>query len=456
MEVVVRKYGGSSLSTFNKVLAIAERTAATRLDGHPLVMVVSARGDTTDDLLRAVDEVSGQVRAPEVGREIDQLLATGECASAALLALAISRLGVPAVSLTGAQAGIRARGNPGCGVIAEVCGGRVGQLLAEGAIPVVTGFQGITDSGDVITLGRGGSDTTAVAMAVALAAQGCEIYTDVDGVFTADPRVVPEARRLASVEAGTMAEMAFAGARVLHSRAVELAGISGIAIHVRNALGRAPGTLISPLPLSPPAARRGEGNPMLENDGAVCAIVHDLDVARVLVHSPKGRTDLAGDVLTALADLPIPIDMVARSGPSEDEFRMGFTIRRGDIDLVRLALADITARSIASLRVDDDLGKVSVVGMGLLSRPGYAARMISALTAEDIATSWISTSQLRTSAIIARHRVIRAVEVLHREFAADLSVGLRVGPSAGMKDSRVGPMGSMTLARTGTQATPLS
>jgi aspartate kinase len=410
MEVVVQKYGGSSLSTFSKVLTIAEHTAAARRDGRPLVVVVSARGDTTDDLLRAVDEVSGQARSPEVGREIDQLLATGECASAALLALAVSRLGVPAVSLTGAQAGILAEGNPGCGVIAEVRAWRVRRLLAEGVIPVVTGFQGVTSGGDVITLGRGGSDTTAVAMAAVLAARGCEIYTDVDGVFTADPRVVPEARRLASVDVGTMAEMAFAGARVLHSRAVELAGISGIEIHVRSSFARGPGTIIS----------KRAGDSMLENDGAISAIVHDLDVARVLVHSRAGRTDLAVDVLSALASLSIPIDMVARSGPCEEEFRMGFTIRRGDIDLIRLALADITGRSLASLRVDDDLGKVSVIGMGLLSRPEYAARMIAALAAEEITTSWISTSQLRASAIVARHRVIRAVEVLHREFAADL------------------------------------
>jgi len=419
MDVVVQKYGGSSLSTFNKLQTIAEYTAAARRNGRPPVVVVSARGDTTDDLLRAVDEVSGQVLSPMVGREIDQLLATGECASAALLALAISRLGVPALSLTGAQAGIRAQGNPGSGVIAEVRADRVRRLLAEGVIPVVTGFQGITGCGDVITLGRGGSDTTAVAMAAVLAA-GCEIYTDVDGVFTADPRVVPEARRLESVDVGTMAEMAFAGARVLHSRAVELAGISRIELRVRGSFSRGPGTLISLPPVPGAAASDREGDFMLENDGAISAIVHDLDVARVLVHSRLGRTDLAADVLSALASLAVPIDMVARSGPSEEEFRMGFTIARGDIDRIRLALADVTARSQAALRVDDDLGKVSVVGMGLLSRPEYAARMISALAAEEITTSWISTSQLRASAIVGRHRVVRAVEVLHREFAVDL------------------------------------
>jgi aspartate kinase len=420
MEVVVRKYGGSSLSTFSKVLTIAEYTATARRAGRPPVVVVSARGDTTDDLLRAVDEVSGQILSPEAGREIDQLLATGECASAALLALAISRLGVRAVSLTGAQAGIFAQGNPGCGVITEVRADRVRQLLADGVIPAVTGFQGTTTRGDVITLGRGGSDTTAVAMASALTAWGCEIYTDVDGIFTADPRVVPEAGLLSSVDVGTMAEMAFAGARVLHSRAVELAGIGRVEIRVRGSFSRGPGTLISLPPRPGPATPYREGNSMLENDGAISAIVHDLDVARVLVHSRLGQTDLAVDVLSALAGLAIPIDMVARSGPSEEEFRMGFTIRSDDIDRIRLALTDLTVRSQVSLRVDDDLGKVSVVGMGLLSRPEYAARMISALAAEGITTSWISTSQLRASAIVARHRVIHAVEVLHREFRADL------------------------------------
>ncbi|HXA59561.1 MAG TPA: aspartate kinase [Streptosporangiaceae bacterium] len=420
MEVVVRKYGGSSLSTFNKVLAVAEFTAAAMRAGRSLVLVVSAQGDTTDNLLRAVDEVSGQVRSPTVAREIDQLLATGECASAALLALAIRRLGVPAMSLTGAQAGIRAEGNPGSGVISHVRAGRVRRLLAEGIIPVVTGFQGITTGSDVITLGRGGSDTTAVAMAAVLGARSCEIYTDVAGVFAADPRIVSEARRLVSVDLSTMAEMAFAGARVLHSRAVELAMIYGVEIQVRSSLTHGPGTLIS----LPPRA----DDPMLENDGAISAIVHDLDVARVLVHSRAARTDLAAEVLSALAGLSIPIDMVARSGPYEDEFRMGFTIGRADIDRLRLALAAITAGPTVSLRVDDELGKVSVVGIGLLSRPEYAARMITALSAEGITTSWISTSQLRASAIVARHRVIRAVEVLYREFAADLAAPPALSP----------------------------
>lgn len=421
MEVVVQKYGGSSLSTFTKVLAVAEHAAAARMAGVPLAVVVSARGDATDDLLRTVDEVSGQVRSPEVGREIDQLLATGECASAALLALAIDRFGVPAVSLTAGQAGILAQGNPGSGVIAEVRADRVRQLLAAGSIPVVTGFQGLTPRGDVITLGRGGSDTTAVAIAAGLAARTCEIYTDVDGVFTADPRVVPDAVRLPVIDSGIMAEMAFAGARVLHTRAVELAAIRGVSIHVRSSLTRGPGTFICPDGSSSPATSRAEGEPMLENDGALSAIVHDLDVARVLVHSQSGRTDLAAELMPALADLTIPIDMVARSGPAEEEFRMGFTIRRGDIDLVRMALADVTARCGASVRVDDDLGKVSIIGMGLLSRPEYASRMIAALAGEGITTSWISTSQLRASAIIARHRIIRAVEVLHHEFTAELA-----------------------------------
>ncbi len=422
MEVVVQKYGGSSLSTFAKVLAAGEHAAAVRLAGVPLIIVVSARGDATDDLLRTVDEVSGQIRSPEVGREIDQLLATGECASAALLALAIGRFGVPAMSLTASQAGILATGHPGSGVITEVRAERVRQLLAAGRVPVVTGFQGLTPQGDIITLGRGGSDTTAVAMAAAMAASTCEIYTDVDGVFTADPRVVPDAFRLPAVDSGIMAEMAFAGARVLHARAVELAAIRGVRIQVRSSLTRGPGTFILPTRSSFPAMSEAEGESMLEHDGALSAIVHDLDVARVLVHSRYGRTDLAAELMPALADMTIPIDMVARSGPAEEEFRMGFTIRRGDADLVRTALADVMARCGASVRVDDDLGKVSVIGMGLLSRPEYASRMIAALAAEGITTSWISTSQLRASAIIARHRVIRAVEVLHHEFAAELAV----------------------------------
>ncbi|WP_234380092.1 aspartate kinase [Streptomyces sp. CMB-StM0423] len=402
MAVLVQKYGGTSLQTLDRVRRAALRIEEAWRRGPSVAVVVSARGGRTDELLR----LAADVGAPAASRELDQLLAVGEAESAALMALTLGAMGVPAVSLTGAQAGIRTTDRHGDALVSGIGAERVRAALAGGRVAVVTGFQGVDGAGDVATLGRGGSDTTAVALAARLRAATCEIYTDVDGVFTADPRVLPAARCLPWVDPGVMAEMAFAGARVLHTRCIELAAMEGVEVRVRNVSSQAPGTTV---------AERQDDRP-LETRRAVVAVTHDTDVARVLVHCRDSRRDLAPDVFDVLAARGTVVDLVARSGPYENEFRMGFTIRRSEAGRVREALHEVAASFGGGVHFDMDVGKVSVVGMGLLSRPEYAARLMAALAAAGIPTSWISTSQTRLSVIVPRERTADAVETLHRAF----------------------------------------
>jgi aspartate kinase len=413
MVVLVQKYGGSSLSTMDKVRAVATRVATEHRAGRPAVVVVSARGDTTDELLRLAGDIGDLPENQATARELDHLLVTGECASAALLAMALHCLDVPAVSLSGRQAGIQVTGRHGAGVVDAIDTSRISQLLDTGNVVVVGGFHGVNDVGDMITLGRGGSDTTAVALAAAVGAQECEIYTDVDGVYTADPRIVPTARKVSSINPGVMAEMAFAGAGVLHSRAVELAAMRQVAVHVRSSTGADLGTVVARLDDETPAPVQ------LENGNPVLAVTHDLDVARVLVSS-SGRTDFAAEVLDILARNSVPVDLIARSGPHEDEFRMGFTVRRSDLAEVQQSLERAAADRDGAVRVDENVAKVSLIGMGLLSRPTYVARMLGALSTADIPTSWVFTSQVRASVTVPRDRVAAAVRLLHTEF--DLAV----------------------------------
>lgn len=405
VDVLVQKYGGTSLQTLDCVRHAALRIAAARRRGPSVAVVVSARGGRTDDLLR----LAADIGTPSPSRELDQLLAVGEQESAALMALTLNRLGVRAISLTGHQADIETTDRHGEALISRIGAARVRAALEAGQVVVVTGFQGVDRAGDVATLGRGGSDTTAVALAARLRASACEIYTDVDGVFSADPRILPAARCLPWVEPGVMAEMAFAGAKVLHTRCIELAAMEGVEVRVRNVSSQAPGTIV---------VDRQDDRP-LETRRAVVAVTHDTDVARVLVHCRDSRRDLAPDVFEVLAAQGTVVDLVARSGPYESEFRMGFTIRRSQADSVRAALHEVTAAYGGGVHFDENVGKVSVVGMGLLSRPEYTARLMAALASAGIPTSWISTSQMRLSVIVPRERTIDAVEALHREFRLD-------------------------------------
>jgi aspartate kinase len=402
VRTTVQKYGGTSVADVPAMRRVADWVAHSHHEGNPTVVVVSARGGETDQLLR----LAGEVNPDRPPREVDQLLATGECAAAALLAMAVRRLGVPAHSLSGPRAGILASGRHGAGVIAAVDTTEIRHRLADGDVVVVAGFQGLNAAGDVITLGRGGSDTTAVALAAELSAARCEIYTDVPGVLTADPRVVPNARVLPGVDPNVMAEMAFAGARVLHSRAVELAAMERVEVHVRSSFMPGAGTVIS--------GRAVEE--MLETRNSIVAVAHDLDVARVLVRTATSGRDPAPEVLAVLAAHTVPVDLVARSGPQEDEFRIGFTIRRSDVDEVLTPLREAVAPLDGRVRVDAHVGKVSVIGMGLLNRPECTARMLAALATAGIPTSWVSISQLRTSAIVPRDRVVEAVSLLHETF----------------------------------------
>jgi aspartate kinase len=403
--ITVQKYGGSSLATVAHLRQVARRVASTHSSGKPTVVVVSAPGRTTDKLLRLSNAIGPQC----TGRETDQLLATGEIASAALLAIAVQDLGIPAVSLTGAQAGIHVVGKPGSGVIADIDTRRLRAILADGTVAVVAGFQGRNDAGDAITIGRGGSDTTAVALAAVLRASRCEVRTDVPGVATTDPHVVPNVRILPVVDVGLMAEMSFAGARVLHSRAVELAAMHQVELHIGSSFAgdsKKSGTII-------PA---GSDRTMLESRAVVVAIAHDLDVARVLVRCGVNRNNFAADIFGALSQHAVPVDLVARSGPYEDEFRMGFTMPKKDINEARSAIRQAMADTDVTIHIDENMGKVSVIGMGLLNRPEYTARVLATLATASIPTSWLSTSQLRISVVIPADRVLAAVQLLHDEF----------------------------------------
>lgn len=400
MTNLVQKFGGTSLGGVEEVARAARTVAAAYRRGDRVAVVVSARGHTTDELLK----LAALTSAERPAREIDQLLATGEVASAALMAMALAALGVPAVSLTGAQAGISAAGPHGAGMIAEVDPRPITSLLDRGAVAVVAGFQGADGLGNVLTLGRGGSDTTAVALAAALDAR-CEIYTDVDGIYTGDPRLVPQARLLPLITAPVMAEMAFAGARVMHSRAVELAALTNVELHVRNSSAGGPGTTVTNGPQE-----------LMEARGAVVAITHDAKVARVLVRADH---DLAADVFDVLAAAGVPADVVARSGSGEAEFRMGFTVPSDRLELVQAGLSAAAHRHGGQVEVTADVGKVSLVGTGLLNRPELAARMLAALSAAGIPTSWVSATQLRTSVTVPRQRLSEAVILLHSEFALD-------------------------------------
>jgi aspartate kinase len=414
MSVTVQKYGGSSVATVERIRQVAARIAGTRRDGAPTVVVVSARGDTTDDLLGLADQVSG-VRPT---RELDQLLATGEVGSAALLALALHDLGVPAVSLTGGQAGIVATGPHGAGLVAAVRTARIQRELATGAVVVVAGFQGVDADGDVVTLGRGGSDTTAVALAVALGQPQCEICTDVDGICTADPRLVPGARVLSTVDADAMAELAFAGAAVLHPRAVTLADRYGVQVRVTNAHAAGPGTVVVPVDRD----RGGRPADPVERPGEVLAVAHDLDTALLQASAAPGAPDPTGDLLGGLAELGIPVDLLSRT-VADDGVRIGCVVRRSDLDRVEKLVASSRTGRLSGMtgadrgvRVRDGVGKVSLVGSGLLDRPDVAGRLVRALAANGIEPIWIGCSQRRIGVVVRLDRTRPAVTVVHQEF----------------------------------------
>ncbi len=390
------------MATADHIKAVAERVARARESGLDLVVVVSAMGKTTDRLLRLAGEVS---RAPSP-REIDQLLATGEEQSVALLAMALHDRGVPAASLTGPQAGMTVTGKYGSGVISEIRPDRIYGLLGEGQVVIVAGFQGMNALGDVMTLGRGGSDTTAVALAAALEADRCEIYTDVDGVYTADPRIVPEARRIDVISSEEMAEMAWRGAKVMHPRAVELGALYGVEIHVRSSFNEKPGTVIA----------GGEKLEHLETRETLAGIVHDLDVARVTLSGIKTGPGTLSRVFAPLAERGISVDVIVESGLEGGLSDVSFTVKRSDLAEARRLAGGVASELGGRVEGEEDLGKVSVVGTGMLNRPGYAARMFASLGKAGIPIRMVSTSEIQVTCVVPADRVEEAVRRLHEDF----------------------------------------
>jgi aspartate kinase len=401
--IVVQKYGGSSVATAEHIRAVAERVKKAREEqGLDLVVVVSAMGKTTDRLLSLASEVT---RHPSP-REIDQLLSTGEQQSVALLAMALHDRGIAATSLSGPQAGMKITGRYGSGVIYEINPERMRSLLAEGQVVIVAGFQGMNALGDVMTLGRGGSDTTAVALAAALGADRCEIYTDVEGIYTADPRIVPEARRIREISPPEMAEMAWRGAKVMHPRAVELGALYGVEIHVRCSFNESPGTAI----------REVRNMERLETRETVAGIVHDLDVSRVTLTGIRTGPGTMSRIFAPLAEAGVSVDVIVESAPKKGASDVAFTVSRaGFAEAYRLA-GEIAETLGGRVEGEENLGKVSVIGTGMLNRPGYAAKMFDALGREDIPIRMVSTSEIQVTCVIPAAQVEEAVRRLHEEF----------------------------------------
>ena len=399
-EIVVQKYGGSSVADADRIKHVARRLAQAHQQGSQVVAVVSAMGDTTDELV----SLARQVTRNPTPREMDMLLSTGELVSSTLMAMALNDLGWEAVSLSGAQAGIRTDASHSRALILDVDAQRMRQELDKGRIVIVAGFQGITPDMDVSTLGRGGSDTTAVALAIALKAQRCEIYTDVEGVYTADPRVEPRARRLEEIGYEEMLEMATYGARVMHNRAVELGWVYHMPILVASSFRPGPGTLIH------------EGAKM-EARNKVRGIAHDLDVAKITVRGVPDRPGIAASVFEPLAQAGVSVDTIVQNASVERLTDLTFTVSRDHLEKA-LEITGKIARTIGagSCLGDTGLGKVSLVGAGMQTAPGYAARMFQTLFQEGINIELITTSEIRITCLVAGNRVADAVRALHRAF----------------------------------------
>lgn len=406
MALIVQKYGGSSVATAERILAVARRIVATKEAGNSVVVVVSAMGKTTDELIRLAHQVA---REPDE-RELDLLLSTGETVSCTLMAMALRGTGHTAISLTAGQAGIYTDSLHGRARIRSVDAARLWRELEAGKIVIVTGFQGITDEFDVTTLGRGGSDTTAVALAVALKADRCDIYTDVDGVYTADPRLVPQARKLDEISYQEMLEMAQLGSKVMHPRSVELGEAFGVAIMVRSSFNEESGTLIHEV-----SAMDG-----METRNRVRGIAHDLNVGKISVVAVPDRPGLAASIFEPLAEAGISVDVIVQNATVEGATDITFTVARGDLAKA-MRIVEPVAREIGAKQVlsSDNQGKVSIVGAGIQSAPGIAAVMFRALYDAGINIEMITTSEIRITCIVDREKVQEAVQKLHAVFELD-------------------------------------
>jgi aspartate kinase len=398
--LIVQKYGGSSVANAERIRRVARRIVETSRQGNDVVGVVSAMGDTTDELINLVGEVTES--PPE--REMDMLLSTGEQISIALLAMAIKDLGVKVVSLTGAQTGILTDNVHTKAKILKVNTNRLQAELAEGKIIVVAGFQGVNATNDITTLGRGGSDTTAVALAAALQASVCEIYTDVDGVFTTDPRLVSEARKLDFITYDEMLELAHLGAVVLHPRSVELAKLYNLSIHVRSSFNFNPGTVIKEV---------GE----VEKSLIVTGVAYDLNVAKIGLFDVPDQPGIAWRIFKTLADENINVDMIVQSFMRDARNDISFTVSKTDLKRSLAVIEHIKDKiNIKDYSFDDEVAKVSIVGAGMMSNPGVAALMFEALAEENINIEMISTSEIKVSCVIKAKETEKAVKSLHKKF----------------------------------------
>ncbi len=398
--LIVQKYGGSSVGDAQRIKRVAERIAGVKNEGHDLVVVVSAMGDTTDHLIELVKSVTSSPGE----REMDMVLSTGEQVSIALLAMAVKDRGLDAISMTGSQAGIYTDGVHTKARIREIQCDRVKGELAAGKVVIVAGFQGLNGTGDITTLGRGGSDTTAVALAIALGADLCEIYTDVDGVYTADPRVVKNARKLETISYDEMLELAHLGAQVLHPRSVELAKIYKIKLQVRNSFNHNPGTIVK------------EENDM-EKSMVVTGVAHDLNVARIGLFDVPDRPGIAWKVFRALAGEHINVDMIIQSAMRNGINDISFTVATTDLQKALTVMEKIKDDvGFSGYTWDDGIAKVSIVGAGMATNPGVAARMFEALARRNINLEMISTSEIRISCIIKADQALEAVGALHDTF----------------------------------------
>ena len=396
----MQKYGGTSVAGAERIKAVARRIAATGDGGNQVVVVVSAMGETTDELI----ELAYQVAEEPSARELDLLLSTGEIVSSTLLAMALRDTGYEAISLSGAQAGIQTDSAHRQARILKVESRRVIKELEAGKIVIVAGFQGVTGEMDITTLGRGGSDTTAVALAASLGASVCQIYTDVDGVYTADPRLAPDARPLAEVGYEEMLELATYGAKVLHPRAVELGELYNVPILVASSFSDKPGTLI-------------HGGAPMEVRNKVMGIAHDLDVAKITVVGVPDRPGIAASIFQPLAQAGISIDTIVQNASIEKITDLTFTVAKSELAeamrVVKPIAKEIKARECLS---DSELGKVSIIGTGMQNTPGYAARMFTTLSERGINIQLITTSEIRITCIIEAAKVEDAVRALHRAF----------------------------------------
>lgn len=407
MGIVVQKYGGTSVGDPEKIKNVARRMIRYKEAGNQVVTVVSAMGHTTDGLV----DLAAQITDKPPEREMDMLLSTGEQISIALLAMAIRSMGHDVISLTGGQAGIHTNKVHTKARIMEVSSQRIQKELDEGKMVIVAGFQGVTIDNEITTLGRGGSDTTAVAVAAALKADVCEIFTDVDGVYTTDPRMIPEARKLSVITYDEMLELASLGAAVLQPRAVEFGKIHNVVLHVRSSFNDNEGTIVKGV------KEMCCGCSQMEQEIVVTGVAHDLNTARIGLFNVPDKPGIAQRIFMALAERAVNVDMIIQGTMRNGNNDISFTVAKDDVQLA-LEVMDAVAKEmgIEKIACDENVSKVSIVGAGMITNPGVAAMMFQALAEENINIHMISTSEIKVSCIIDKDLTEKAVKAIHKKF----------------------------------------